>query len=73
MPLNKVDMAFVVRQMCYMLLYAILRLIEKTQVGTYLRKEKKTEDRIMSVTKISIPSAVVIHYCAWYTYFRNGR
>ena len=40
MPLNKVDMAFVVRQMCYMLLYANLRLIEITQVGTNLRKEK---------------------------------
>ena len=29
--------------------------------------------QITSVTKISIPSAVVIHYCAWYTYCRNGR
>ena len=42
LPLNKVDMAFVVRQMCYMLLYANLRLIEETQVGTYRRKEKIT-------------------------------
>ena len=29
--------------------------------------------QITSVTKISIPSAVVYYYCAWYTYFRNGR
>ena len=28
---------------------------------------------ITSVSKISIPSAVVIYYCAWYTYFWNGR
>ena len=27
----------------------------------------------MSVPKINIPSAVVIHYCAWYTFFWNGR
>ena len=28
---------------------------------------------VMSVPKIIIPSTVVIHYCAWYTYFWNGR
>ena len=28
---------------------------------------------LTSIPKISIPSALVIHYCAWYTYFRNGR
>ena len=28
---------------------------------------------LMSVTKISIPNTVVIHYYAWYTYFCNGR
>ena len=28
---------------------------------------------LTSVPKISIPSTVVIHYCAWYTYFRNRR
>ena len=28
---------------------------------------------ITSVTKISIPSAVVYYCCVWYTYFRNGR
>ena len=26
---------------------------------------------VTSVTKISIPITVVIHYFAWYTYFRN--
>ena len=29
--------------------------------------------QLTSVTKISIPSTAVIHYWAWYTYFRNGR
>ena len=28
---------------------------------------------LTSVPKISIPSAVVYYYCAWYTYFHNGR
>ena len=29
--------------------------------------------KVTSVTKISIPSAEVYYYCAWYTYFRNRR
>ena len=55
LPLNKVDMAFVVRQMCYMLLYANLRLIEITQVGTYRRKEKKKTQENNSLSAVLKP------------------
>ena len=43
MPLNKVDMAFVVRQMCYMLLYANLRLIEIFTSWNKSKERKKLQ------------------------------
>ena len=40
--------------------------VEKTKLHNILPSQV-----IMSVPKKSIPSAVVIHYCTWYTFFRN--
>ena len=38
----------------------------------FFQNEVTENLNLTSVPKISIPSAVIIHYCAWYTYFWNG-
>ena len=49
---------------------------KKSQISALFLTQRPPDDwpdALMSVLKISLPSAVVYFYCAWYNYFWNGR
>ena len=52
------------------LMITVLLKIFKKQAKVFFNQW--TNVYVTSVLKISIPSAVVYYYCAWYIYFRNG-